>query len=88
MFVITLVRINWKKESEKAMKCAGGHSREQPLQTAELNVKGDGTIIENEVPQEGGEFVEMKEVDLSETGSPEESIKAPEQGEVSFHCKG
>ena len=81
MFVITLVRINWKKESEKAMKCAGGHAREQQLRTAELDVKGDGTIIENEVPQESGELLEMKEVDLSETGSPEE---APEQGEVSL----
>ena len=43
VFVMTLVRINWKKESDKAMKCARGSLAQQQLET-EQDREGDETI--------------------------------------------
>lgn len=84
MFVITLVRINWKKESEKAMKCAEGS---QQLETEQV-IQDDETI-QSELSQESREVLVMKEMDISETTLSEENIKHSEQGDLSHYicCK-
>lgn len=83
MFVITLVRINWKRESEKAMRCARGSSRlkEQQL-PAEQDMEEDEEITQSEVVRENGDFLVMKEMGISEAILSEEGI--PEQGDLSM----
>ena len=82
MFVITLVRINWKRESEKAMRCARGSSRLQEQQLpAEQDIEEDEETTQSEVVRENGDFLVMKEMCISETTLSEESI--PEQGDLS-----
>ena len=83
MFVITLVRIDWKKEAEKAMKCARGSTRET-LSTLEQD-KDDKTTS-RELSQENEDFLVMTELDTSDSEMrlSEGSTKDSEQG--AFHC--
>ena len=62
VFVITLMRINWNKESEKAMKCAEGSIGEQQL----LEARGDsdvGSTTQTSLSEGDEGLLEMKEMD-------------------------
>ena len=80
---MTLLRINWKKESDKAMKCARGSSVQQQLET-EHDIEGDETI-QGELSQESGDFLVMKEMGAAETTLSEENTKHSEQGDRSCY---
>ena len=75
MFVITLMRINWTKEAEKAIKCAGGFPGEQ-LTTVEQDKEAQ---CEPPRATKGGSLA-MKEVGACEMRLSEESSKDSEQG--------
>ena len=75
------MRINWKKESEKAMKCARSSSGEQQLATEQETDSNETISSELSTFQESGDLLMMKEMDASKTTSSEENIKDSEQGE-------
>ena len=84
VFVITLMRINWKKESEKARKCAEG---EQQLLEARED-SGVSNTTQTGLSEGGGGFLEMKEMDTADSLmtytqslSVEENINDTEQGD-------
>ena len=82
MFVVTLVRNDWK-ESEKAMKCARGSAREQQL-TSEEDTECDETI-HGEPSQGRGDILEMNERESFMALMSEKRIKDSEQGKF-CHC--
>jgi hypothetical protein len=77
------MRINWKKESEKAMKCAEGSSEERRLAT-EQDTEGNETTP-SELSQQSGDLLMMKEMDASKTTLSEENTADSEQGEDHYH---
>ena len=87
VFVITLMRINWKKESEKAMKCAEGSIGEQQL----LEARGDTDVsntTQTSLSEGDGGFLEMKEMDTldsvmtwTQSLSVEDNVNNTEQGD-------
>ena len=81
------MRINWNKESEKAMKCAEGSIGEQQL----LEARGDSdasNTTQTSLSEGDKGFLEMKEMDTSDSVmtctqslSVEDKINDTEQGD-------